>query len=569
MMLKRVLLVTSIFVFIIAIINIPFLGKIYPNIYIAGVYVGDKNKDDALKLLREKLIIPEKIMLDINGSKSEILTSEILIGVDYQKSIERAYNFANSGNYLRDFTTKTSLTFSTVNFSSSMIIDEDKLLEALLIISDQAGTKPIKPSAKKINGTIIVDAGQNGVEIDISKARNDIGYILSSQSADEIKVNLKEISVKLSKAELDLYKTRADKLLDKSVELKSDTKTVTLDDNVLISLIGPTDYLDNNISDEVVKISDDLNRNPQNSIFVMENGIVTEFAPSKDGLIVNEGILIEIVKDSIDKLLNTEVLTIAIDIPILKTPPLVKNEDVNNLGIKTLLGKGSSTFRGSIANRIYNINLAQSRFRGVLIPPGEVFSFNDVLGDVSSYTGYKSAYVIKDGKTVLGDGGGVCQVSTTLFRAVLSAGLPVVERRAHAYRVGYYEQGSFVGLDATVYSPTTDFKFKNDTQNYLLIQPTIDNTSYSLVFEIYGTSDGRIATTTKPVISSQIAPAEDLYVDDPSLPSGTIKQIEHKAWGAKVSFNYYVERDGQILIDQKFISNYRPWQAVYLRGTGN
>ena len=203
-----------------------------------------------------------------------------------------------------------------------------------------------------------------------------------------------------------------------------------------------------------------------------------------------------------------------------------------------------------------------------MVPPNEIFSFNEVLGDVSSYTGYKAAYVIMEGKTVLGDGGGVCQVSTTLFRAVLSAGLPIMERRAHAYRVGYYEQGSSVGLDATVYSPTTDFKFKNDTANYLLIQPTIDNNNYSLIFEIYGTSDGRVATTTKPIISSQIAPADDLYIDDPTLPLGNVKQTEHKAWGAKVSFNYHVERDGQVLIDQKFSSNYRPWQAVYLRGSG-
>jgi vancomycin resistance protein YoaR len=173
-----------------------------------------------------------------------------------------------------------------------------------------------------------------------------------------------------------------------------------------------------------------------------------------------------------------------------------------------------------------------------------------------------------DGKTVLGDGGGVCQVSTTLFRAVLSAGLPVVERRAHAYRVGYYEQGFGPGLDATVYSPTTDFKFKNNTDAYLLIQTEIDLNNLALTFEIYGTDDGRIATTSKPVITSQSSPAEDLYVDDPTLKAGVIKQIEHRAYGAKVIFDYKVIRNGEELINQKFVSNYRSWQAVYLRGTG-
>jgi len=198
---------------------------------------------------------------------------------------------------------------------------------------------------------------------------------------------------------------------------------------------------------------------------------------------------------------------------------------------------------------------------------GSSISFNNVLGDVSAFTGYKQAYVIMDGKTVLGDGGGVCQVSTTLFRALLSAGLPIVERRAHAYRVGYYEQGFPPGLDATVYSPTTDLKFTNDTPAHILIQPKIDTNNLSLVFEIYGTNDGRVATTTKPVITSQTAPPADLYVDDPTIPAGTVKQIEHKAWGAKVIFDYNVVRNGETLINQRFTSNYRSWGAVFLRGT--
>jgi len=102
----------------------------------------------------------------------------------------------------------------------------------------------------------------------------------------------------------------------------------------------------------------------------------------------------------------------------------------------------------------------------------------------------------------------------------------------------------------------------------LIIEATADTKNYSLVFEIYGTSDGRVASITKPVVTGVVAPPEDLYQDDPSLPSGTIKQIDYKAWGAKVTFNYVVTRDGQEIINKTFLSNYKPWQAVYLRGTG-
>jgi vancomycin resistance protein YoaR len=168
---------------------------------------------------------------------------------------------------------------------------------------------------------------------------------------------------------------------------------------------------------------------------------------------------------------------------------------------------------------------------------------------------------------MLGDGGGVCQVSTTFFRAVLNTGLPIIERRSHSYRVGYYEQDSPVGLDATVYAPSTDFKFRNDTNNHILIQTEFLPKKAMLIFEIYGTDDGRSATISKSVISSVTPPPEDLYIDDPTLPAGTIKQIDYKAWGAKAYFTYTVERDGETIFEKTYYSTYQPWQAKFLKGT--
>lgn len=186
---------------------------------------------------------------------------------------------------------------------------------------------------------------------------------------------------------------------------------------------------------------------------------------------------------------------------------------------------------------------------------------------VSEFTGYQQAYIISGGKTILGDGGGVCQVSTTLFRAILDAGLPITERQAHAYMVGYYEQDSPPGLDATVYSPSPDLKFKNDTSNSILITARANPRNYSLVFELYGTSDGRVSTISKPAVTDVVPAPDDLYQDDPTLPVGTVKQIDFKAAGAKVTFNYKVTKAGETIYKKTFISNYRPWQAVYLRGT--
>ena len=257
-----------------------------------------------------------------------------------------------------------------------------------------------------------------------------------------------------------------------------------------------------------------------------------------------------------------------IEIVVDRTSPKVTIDKINELGIKERIGRGESYYAHSIPNRVFNVGLAAERTNSVLVPPGDEYSFNKSVGEISGATGYRTAYVISGGRTVLGDGGGVCQVSTTLFRAAMNAGLPITERWAHAYRVGYYEQNSKPGVDATVYSPSKDLRFKNDTPGHILVQTINDPKELHLVVEIYGTSDGRVATVTEPKISGMSGPLPTIYQDDPSLPTGTMKQVDWAASGAKTSFEYKVERNGEVLQDKVFSSNYRPWASVFLRGTG-
>lgn len=308
-------------------------------------------------------------------------------------------------------------------------------------------------------------------------------------------------------------------------------------------------------------------REPIDALFEFKNGRVTAFRPSENGQkidmdevnrkIIEKGVLIFIEKTK----------TVEISIPIKILEPSITTEEVNNFGIRELLAEGRSFFAHSISGRIYNINLAAGRLNGVLVAPNQTFSFDKILGDVSLFTGYQQAYVIKEGRTVLGDGGGVCQVSTTLFRAILNSGLPIVERYQHSYRVGYYEQDSPPGFDATIYVPSVDLKFKNDTGNYILIQTYVDPVNLSLTFSLYGTKDAREVSIGKPVITNQVPPPPPTYQDDPNLPKGQIKQVDFEAWGAKVVFTREVKKNGKTIIFDRFVSNYQPWQAVYLRGT--
>ncbi len=326
-------------------------------------------------------------------------------------------------------------------------------------------------------------------------------------------------------------------------------------------------YSDKTLKELIKPLQEKIDVEPVNASFTFEDGRVTDFQFSKDGKKVAIDEIEKQIKNEVTPQLLRSPRSLSLQVPIKTSQPDITTEEVNNMGIKELIGVGSSFFTGSIPNRIYNLTLAASKLNGVLVKPGDVFSFNKTIGDISTSTGYRQAYVIQNGRTVLGDGGGVCQVSTTLFRALLNAGLPITERNQHAYRVSYYEQDLGPGIDAAIYTPNIDLKFKNDTGHHILIQSYVNPENSSLTFELYGTSDGRVAEISKPVISTQSPAPEPLYQDDPTLPKGQVKQVDFAASGAVVSFTRVVKKDGEVLIDEKFTSRYRPWQAVFLRGT--
>ncbi len=210
--------------------------------------------------------------------------------------------------------------------------------------------------------------------------------------------------------------------------------------------------------------------------------------------------------------------------------PEITLEKVNNLGIETLLAKGESDFHGSTNARIHNIKTGASKFNGSIIKPGEEFSFNNILGEVNEKTGYQPELVIKGGQTIPEYGGGLCQLSTTVFRAAILAGLPITERRPHSFPVKYYNPQ---GFDATIYPGVTDLKFINNTREHILLQTRIEGTK--LFVELYGSSDGRRVTMDGPYQYDQKA--------NGSLKAYFVRTISYPNGDKK---------------DERFDSNYQP-----------
>ncbi len=327
-------------------------------------------------------------------------------------------------------------------------------------------------------------------------------------------------------------------------------------------------YSEQKLTKLLAPLAQQIDVKPVEPLFNFQGGKAVTFQLGSDGKLLDEETLknkiIEKMKDSV---LSKQPENITVALPIKTIHAANSTDEANHMGIKEEVSEGSSLFQGSNSERMYNISLAASRLNGVIIKPGEIFSFDQAVGDISALSGYKQAYVIENGKTVLGDGGGVCQVSTTMFRAALNAGLPIVERHQHAYRVGYYEQDAGPGIDAAIYSPTVDLKFKNDTGHALLIQTNLDLTQEQLTFALYGSKDNRQVSISTPVVESTSPAPSPEYQDDPTLPNGQIKQVDFSANGANVYFTRTVRQNGKVTIYDKFTSNYQPWKAIYLRGT--
>ena len=254
-----------------------------------------------------------------------------------------------------------------------------------------------------------------------------------------------------------------------------------------------------------------------------------------------------------------------LSVVVSEKQPAKQVADLNNLGIKELLGVGKSNFKGSPRNRRHNIAIGAAAANGTLIAPGEEFSLLKTLGKVDAAAGYLPELVIKGNKTVPEYGGGLCQIGTTTFRGTLAAGLPVTERQNHSYTVSYYfNEKGLPGTDATIYDPRPDYRFKNDTANYVLIITRIEGDI--IFFEYWGTKDGRQVEQSDVRVWDRIGAGPTKLIETLDLKPGEKKCTETAHAGIKAAFDYKIAYpDGQVAATT-FTSQYRPWPEVCLIG---
>ena len=587
--------------------TLVYLNKTPPNTYFANESFSFATQNQLVEKVSQKIDSFEnsRITFEVNDQKIEADPKTLGINFDKAKTVDNIWLQTKSANFKDDQLRKIKALFIKAYISPAYQVDFSKLSSSLDSLLGKFETKAKDATINFKLGKVEVNDESVGKVVNKGDLYLTLKDRLDNLSSQPINVSQIDDLPKIRASGTKQAQDKVETLNNQRIVLTFDSDAWKLSGNSLLLILKFYPYgledgyfvkfkfgqnpltitwikladsgepklnvsLDSDkLNDFIDEIASSVDQNTVNATLRFENGKVTEFTPARDGQKLDKAQAKKLIADkvSIDSVSGEKDINIAL--PVQLTKAKIANEEINNLGVKELLGRGISYFAGSIANRIYNISLGSQRINGTLVKPQETFSFNGTVGEVSSATGYRQAYVISSGRTVLDDGGGICQVSTTVFRAALNAGLPIIERTAHAYRVAYYEQRGFKpGLDATVWAPAVDLVFKNDTANHILVQAIFDAASSKLEVDIYGTSDARQVKLTDPIISNVKPPLPDKYQDDPTLPKGIVKQVDFAAWGATSVFTREVFKNDQLIIDDTFKSYFKPWQAVYLVGTG-
>lgn len=565
---ERVFLVVF-FVFSVAFFSyhLLFSNRVIPGVkFTDGQSLSGNTFNEASVLIKSSLVdfSGKPILLKINNQELSFFLEDWGLGFDASESARRAYFVGRSRNILNDLRMDFKALVLGVETGPVLIINDERLDSKIDEVRDSLSVREARFIFE--NDQFSVAEAREGLDLENAGLREALLNGVKRLSS-RIEIKAPEVRPALSSSRLGSFRDRLNELFFSRPSFYYGRKTWEISDQEFLSFF---DFNSSSVSAFVLsgqglkgftkRVASEINAPPRALSFKAEDDRVLSFESGIDGYVTDEDELLSILAEEITKGSRAR-----LTVPVNLIEPSVS---ANRYGIKELIGEGLSNFAGSIPGRRHNIEIASEKLNGVLIPPERIFSFNESIGEISAGTGYDYAYIISEGRTVLGTGGGVCQVSTTVFRAALNAGLPILKRTAHAYRVHYYEEGgSPVGFDSTVFAPSVDLAFKNDTGNYILVQSIFEEATDTLKFRFYGTKDGRVVKFEGPVILSASPAPAPLYQEDPGLAKGVVRQVDFAAPGAVVYFKRAVTRNGEKLADDVFYSRYTPWRAIYLVGT--
>ncbi len=602
--------IVLVFVFVgVILVGMVAYAKTYENRVLPGVYIGDisiggmerSELAEYLHSMTEKLSNNGlHFYFDNEGKKEEfiiyptIVTDDNIIDVvsiDIDKEVERLLAYQKQGNILaRAWRTGLSRITASHLKLENITLDKKRVFASL-----EEQVTPFETKTKNAGVditstaplTFTLTSSTPGFEFDYSSVEEHVLAAWAELRISDIELVPEIIDPDITKSDLEDVVVRIDDVVGAGKFDISYTDTHTKRDylwSILPSQIAdwlePQEVEDNGIGfgldrEKVEEflgkgIAKIVNKEAKNAKFsVGDSGRVSEFQGSRPGVTIdvdktysaiNEGIL--------QRTWHDEGLPLEVALVTMQVEPEIKTGEVNDLGISEILGVGYSNFSGSPGNRIKNIRFAvEHKLNGLLIKPDEDFSLLKALEPFTIEGGYLPELVIKGDEIKPEVAGGLCQVGSTMFRAAMNSGMPITQRRNHSLVVSYYNdhRNGMPGTDATIYDPAPDFRFKNDTGNYMLLTTDMNVRTGDMYFTLWGTNDGRKGSYSEPKVSKWIPTEPTREVETTELKPGE-RKCQSKHTGAVAAFTYSRQLPDGKKVDRVFESYYRPLPEICLVG---
>jgi vancomycin resistance protein YoaR len=561
-----------------------FSDRVFPGIMMARVDLSSLTPEQASTVLSQHLTYPKSGKVVFRDGNTVWVATPADLGMvfDSGTSVQRAYGLGRQGGLLTNMATQLNAWQGGLYLGPVIIFDARVAHNYLENIAAQID-RPVVEADLHLNGTqVVYTPGQTGRLLNVDQTLANLLAQLKTFRDGEIPLVIEQDSPMVLDASAQAESLRqalsAPLILNIPNAQNGDPGPWTINQSDLAGmmtigrvkndlgwqyqvLIDPQ-----SIQLFVEQIAPLVNRSSTNARFYFDDG--TRQLVLVQPAVIGRTLDVKVSRDTIMHQIFQGGHTISLVINV-DQPAVTDNATAASLGITGLVSSYTSYFRGSGSARLQNIDAARKQFYGLLIPPNTTFSMGDAIGNISLDNGYAEALIIYNGKTITGVGGGVCQVSTTLFRTALFGGYPIVERNAHAYRVYYYEQTAtgtdpaLAGLDATVYFPLVDLKFTNDRPYWLLMETYFSAKDDSLTWKFYSGDDGRVADVQNLGLRHIVPAPDPLIQENPDLPPGTCKQTDYAGDGADITVTRSVSRAGAVLFADTFKTHYQPWQAVY------
>lgn len=546
-----------------------YAGKVYPGVSALGIDLGGKTPDEARNLLSDKVqgFIAQPLVLTWRGKEWRPSADQIGVKVDVNSAVNQAFNVGRTSDLFSNVSQQWISAQSGYIVPVTVQFSEPVLQDYLNNIAEGEINQKLFEGDVRLDGTQIVALpGKEGRELriydTIEAVRKSVATLQSGKinlpvdvvqptvSADEVAGVQQQLALRVSAP---ITATASGKTFTLGADALARFTTIERNPDRTASKHVTLGWNDPELKTLAEKWVSEANRPAQNARFAWNNGAVSILSESIDGFQTDADTVINSIKErsaSGDKR--------AYNLPGKVLTPTVSSKDLPALGIKELIGQGTSTFRGSSPERATNIKVAANLLNGAVVPPGATFSFLKTMGGIDEAHGFVPGYVIAAERTVLGVGGGVCQVSTTTFRAAFWSGVQITERNQHSYRVSWYEaDGEPVGFDAAVFDPGVDLQFVNNTPGYILIQA--GTAAEKLTVSFYGTKPPGEVKLEGPDISNRVSAPPDVYEVDPRLPAGSKKQVETARGGLDTVITRRIVTPGQPDKVDQFRSSYQAW----------